>query len=58
MQGRKIERIQKFDRELKRLGRKHHGLAEKLETILDEIATDRTEGKRLSGYSEHKLFKI
>lgn len=58
MQVRRIERIQKFDRELKRLSRKHHGLTDKLETILDEIATDRIEGKRLSGYGEHKIFKI
>ena len=59
MQGRKIERIKEFDKELKKLSKKHHGLTEKVENILDKLATDSIrDGDRLRGYGEHRVFKI
>lgn len=58
MQARKIERAEKFDRELRKLNQKHLGLAEKLESILSEISADKNEGKRLKGFGEDKVFKI
>lgn len=59
MQGRKIERIREFDRELKKLSKKHHGLTKKVEDTLDKLAADSIpDGDQLSGFDEHPLFKI
>ena len=58
MQSLKIERLKKFERELKKLSQKHPGLAENLEIILDDIIAGKTDGKLLKGYGEDKLFKI
>lgn len=59
MQGRRIETTTKFDKELKRLSKGHHGLKEKVETILERLATNKIPaGDRLIGYDEHELRKI
>ena len=59
MQGRKIDRIPEFDRELKKLNKKHHGLAKEIDNILDELAADkRSDGNQLKGYDGQPLFKI
>lgn len=59
MYRRKIERIPEFDRELKKLNKKHRGLTEEVENILDGLASNRMpDGDRLKGYGEHQVFKI
>lgn len=40
MNQRKIETTDEFEKELKRLGKKHKGLVSKVEALLDGLATD------------------
>ena len=54
-----IKETREFSRGLKRLGKKHRGLASKIRETLNDLATGgRVEGKRLKGYGEQPLFKI
>ena len=58
MQRRSIERTKEFDKDLKKLGKKHHGLTEKVDIVLDEVAIGKVEGERLMGFGEYELYKI
>ncbi len=55
----RIEKSQKFKRELDRLGKRHSGLVEKVDNTLNSLAIgERPDGKRLFGYNELLIFQI
>ena len=59
MSQRTIKETREFTRGLKKLGKKHRGLASKIRDTLNDLASGgRLDGKRLKGYGELQLFKI
>jgi len=58
MSHRIVERIEEFDRELLKLSKKHSGLKDEVENILDGLATDQiSDGDQLTGCGGHPVFK-
>ncbi|MCY4205281.1 MAG: hypothetical protein OXE92_06100, partial [Bacteroidetes bacterium] len=53
-----VERTTGFDGELKKLSKKHRGLTDKVEELLEGLSTDRiSDGDQLNGCSGYPVFK-